>query len=249
MTTMAPADSTTRIVRRRSATVLVALVAALLAVAVSVARPASARADGDPASDVLATQDAFVPADGGLTATSQAQLAALVAAAQRSGFPLRVALIAGPADLGSIGALWRQPQAYAQFLGVELSLVFHGTLLVVMPNGYGVDHVGGATGPPASALGAGPAAGEGIGAAAIAAVARLASAAGHPLSSVAAIRPVAGAGAAGSWLSSVDLGSWLALIFGALLAALAWTVSLRTRPARLTRAARPARPGRAPRQA
>ena len=53
-----------------------------------------------------------------------------------------MALIAHRSDLGSIGALWNKPNVYSGFLGTELSLVFHGTLLVVMPNGYGVDVIG-----------------------------------------------------------------------------------------------------------
>src|SRR6202044_2167453 len=72
----------------------------------------------------------------------QAQLLALVRQAERRGYPLRVALIADRSDLGSIGALWNKPNVYSGFLGTELSLVFHGTLLVVMPNGYGIDVIG-----------------------------------------------------------------------------------------------------------
>ena len=59
----------------------------------------------------------------------QAQLVALLAAARRSGYQLRVALIASSTDLGSVTELWRQPQSYAQFLGQELSLVYRGPVL------------------------------------------------------------------------------------------------------------------------
>jgi hypothetical protein len=48
-----------------------------------------------------------------------------------------VAVIAGSADLGSVTALWRQPAAYARFLDQELSQIFSGPVLVVMPNGLG----------------------------------------------------------------------------------------------------------------
>src|ERR1700742_343642 len=99
---------------------------------------APALADGDPASDVLAEQNVFIPADGSIPARDQAQLEAIVRASQRSGYPVRVAMIASRRALGSITHLWRAPAAYAGFLGRELPLVYHGALLVVMPNGYGV---------------------------------------------------------------------------------------------------------------
>jgi hypothetical protein len=94
-----------------------------------------ARADGDPASDVLLAQALFLPQDAGVPATEQAQLASLLAAAHHAGYNLRVALIARPADLGSVTALWHQPENYARFLGQEQSLNYTGALLVVMPGG------------------------------------------------------------------------------------------------------------------
>ena len=53
-----------------------------------------------------------------------------------------MALIAARGDLGAVTELWRQPAQYARFLGTELTDVFSGTLIVVMPNGYGVWIVG-----------------------------------------------------------------------------------------------------------
>jgi hypothetical protein len=38
-----------------------------------------------------------------------------------------------------VSALWRHPETYARFLGAELALVYRGTVMVVMPNGYGLD--------------------------------------------------------------------------------------------------------------
>jgi hypothetical protein len=103
----------------------------------------SAWADGDPASDVLYSQSVFLPQDAGTSSHQRAQLGAVLQAARRSGFHLKVALIASPADLGSVTELWRQPRNYAMFLGQELSLVYGGALLVVMPNGFGVYGRGG----------------------------------------------------------------------------------------------------------
>ncbi len=134
--------------------------------------PASASADGDPASDVLVTQTLFLPWDAGVSTDQQAQLAALLKEAQHDGYPLRVALIASSSDLGSVTELWRQPQSYADFLGDELSLVYRGTLLVVMPDGFGLYHPNGSLGPELAALASlGPAvAGASLGTAALLAV-------------------------------------------------------------------------------
>ena len=95
-------------------------------------------ADGDPASRGRARLPGGCssPQDAGLLARQQAQLGAvLIPPRGAAGYPLRVAVIASPTDLGSITELWRRPASYARFLGQELSLVYlHGTLLVVMPD-------------------------------------------------------------------------------------------------------------------
>jgi len=70
----------------------------------------AAHADGDPASDVLASQTLFLSQDAGVTVRQQAQLSAVLGAAQRVGYQIRVAIIASPTDLGSVTELWRQPQ-------------------------------------------------------------------------------------------------------------------------------------------
>jgi len=185
-----------------------------------------ARADGDPASDVLAAQTVFLPQDGALPSAQQSQLVRLVSSAARAGFPVRVALIATRSDLGSVTALWHQPAAYARFLGQELSQVFHGTLVVAMPNGFGVARVGAG---PGVALGRVPAPGSGaaLGSAAITAVQRLAAAAGHRLSAPSgAISPGATA------RSATGVVAWLVFAVGAILIVAAWAVSLRVRPPR-----------------
>jgi hypothetical protein len=199
----------------------------------------SARADGDPASDVLASQPLFVPADGGISAPGQSRLAGLLASARRSGFPIRVALIAAPADLGSVTELWRMPTAYARFLGQELSLLYRGPLLVVMPNGlgvYGVGEAAAATRTLSMTLDGFRAPGALV-AATVGAVQRLAAAAGHHLTVPLAAAP----SDHGSGLRSVDPGSWLALALGAVMVVLAWTTSLRARPPARRRDARATR--------
>jgi cytochrome oxidase Cu insertion factor (SCO1/SenC/PrrC family)/thiol-disulfide isomerase/thioredoxin len=118
--------------------VLVLVAAALIAAAVA----PSARADGDPGSDVLVYQDLFAGSDAGLSVQQQVELGALLKATARGGAPIRVAVIASSADLGSVTELWRNPRAYARFLGIELSLVYKQRLLVVMPNGIGFNWPG-----------------------------------------------------------------------------------------------------------
>jgi cytochrome oxidase Cu insertion factor (SCO1/SenC/PrrC family)/thiol-disulfide isomerase/thioredoxin len=106
-----------------------------------------AQADGDPGSDVLVYQDLFVGSTAGLSIPQQAQLGDLLKAAQRSKFPIRVAIIGSRADLGAVTALWRKPQAYARFLGLELAQGYRQRLLVVMPNGLGFNWPGHSSGP------------------------------------------------------------------------------------------------------
>ncbi len=188
--------------------------------------PGSASADGDPASDVLVTQTLFLPWDAGVSGDQQAQLTALLRESEHDGYPLRVALIASSADLGSVTELWRQPQSYADFLGDELSLVYRGTLLVVMPDGFGLYGVNGSLSPEQVALASmGPAiAGASLGTAALLAVQHVAAAAGHPLSIPrGARRPTAAPG-------SPDAIAWIVFVIGAALIALAWTGSLRAQP-------------------
>jgi hypothetical protein len=188
--------------------------------------PAPARADGDPASDVLATQALFLPQDAGATPTQRAQLSALLAAAGRRGYPIRVALVASRSDLGSVTALWRQPETYARFLGQELAFVHKGPLLVVMPNGFGLTRLGRPL-PGQAALTRLGAPGAGLAGAAVTAVRQLAAAAGRPLPAASVQAPRAS--------SSRDTIAWIVLAAGALAIAIAWSLSLRARPLRIGR--------------
>jgi hypothetical protein len=190
--------------------------------------PGSARADGDPASDVLVAQTLFLPWDAGVSASQQTQLAALLREAEHHGYPLRVALIASSADLGSVTELWNQPQSYADFLGDELSLVYKGTLLVIMPDGFGLYRTGGSLGPEQAALASlrGTVAGASLGTAALLAVQRVEAAAGHPLSIPRNVQPTAAS-------SSPDAIAWIVFVVGGALIALAWAGSLRARPLRV----------------
>src|SRR5690349_9383189 len=110
---------------------------AVLALLAGAAWPPPARADGDPGSDVLVYQSLYLSSAAGVSVPAQLRLGETLQRAQRAGVPTRVAIIVRPSDLGAVGSLWRQPQAYARFLGLELGLSYKGRLLVVMPNGVG----------------------------------------------------------------------------------------------------------------
>jgi len=194
---------------------------------------ASASADGDPASDVLATQSLFLPQDASIPPRQEEELSALLQTAARSGYQIRVALVASSTDLGSVTELWDQPQNYARFLGVELSLVYRGPLLVVMPDGFGLYGLGSSTGAAQSALESvrARAARDGLGVLALTAVQRMAAASGHVLPTPTVT--------AQSTTGSGDSTAWIVFAAGGALIVLAWAASLRARPPRFgDRAAR-----------
>jgi protein SCO1 len=156
-------------------------IVSILAVALLGAALATvARADGDPASDVLLTNQVFLTSQSAPVSASQRQLLAVVSAANRAGFSIRVAIVSTEYDLGSITPLWRKPGIYAQFLGIELSSGYKGSLLVVMPNGFGFNWPGHSSAPALRVLAAVPVGGtsDGLAAAAQTAVRRLAAAEG-----------------------------------------------------------------------
>ncbi len=118
----------------RALALLIALLFALLPVA-------DASADGDPASDFLVSQDIFTPYPAPSAGASQ-MLANAVQAVVANNDRVKVAVIAGPSDLGSVSSLYGHPQDYAQFLGAELAFIYEGPLLIVMPSGFGFARVG-----------------------------------------------------------------------------------------------------------
>ena len=121
---------------------LLGVVVAVFAVCAAGVLAPAARADGDPGSDVLVYQNLFVATDANVSIPQQVELGDLLTSAANAGFPIRVALISQPDDLGAITALWQKPAAYASFLGTELSLTYAQRLLIVMPNGFGFNWQG-----------------------------------------------------------------------------------------------------------
>ncbi|MGH2861376.1 MAG: hypothetical protein ACRDLT_07685 [Solirubrobacteraceae bacterium] len=204
--------------------------------------PPAGLADGDPASDVLVENTLFNPVDSGVSLSSQARLEAVLNASVKAGFPIRVALIASQADLGTATALWRRPGRYAQYLGYELSELYGGQVLVVMPGGFGL--YGPRSGPRTvgraeqNVRATTPGPGERLATAALSAVPLLARAAGHPIPAAALARADSSASqgersnAAGTEFTTSAV---IALALGALLIAITWTLSLRARPLGLRR--------------
>lgn len=195
----------------------------------------AALGDGDPASDVLVQSKLFDPIGSGVSLSSHTRLQAVLTASARAGFPIRVALIAAANDLGTATAYWRDPKDYARYLWIELSQVYGGQVLVVMPNGFGLYGTRSGprqvTGGELSVQAAAPGPGEALATAALSAVPMLARAAGHPIPPAglaAADHTAVAATAAGS--GELPTGAVIALGAGALLIAGAWTLSLRARP-------------------
>jgi hypothetical protein len=113
---------------------------ALVAAFVSLVAVPPARADADPASDYLLGQSTFVPSE--VPSDAAKPLTTVIEQAKSGGYTIRVALIATKYDLGGVSVLYKQPKRYARFLGTELTLVYHGRLLVVMPNGLAISRNG-----------------------------------------------------------------------------------------------------------
>ena len=165
--------------------VLVLAVTALVAATTA----ASAQAHGDLASEYLVDHDVFLPVHSSVPASTVASLASVLGAAAHDRLPVKVALIAKPADLGRRTSFFGHPQRYAQWVTEDMYADYHGRLLVVMPDGYGAS-VGGGPDPTlaraASRLAPAGAHPVAMVRAAIAAVRNLAAANGHALAAATA---------------------------------------------------------------
>jgi hypothetical protein len=149
--------------------------------------PAAANADGDPASDVLLSQDVFFPYAPKTASRLRDALTGLLQRTRTSGYPMKVALIESPGDLGANGDLFDRPLDYANLLAQELRTLRHGNaggeelhLLVVMPSGFSGSGLGDRVDEALTPVQIEAAAqSDGLARAAIEAVARLASVNGH----------------------------------------------------------------------
>jgi hypothetical protein len=176
----------------------------------------TAMADADPASDMLVASNVFYPFSTPVSSRLQRTLNAEVAAAARARFPLKVAVVAAPLDLGGLPALFGKPQQYAEFLDQELSFNGRPPLFVVMPAGYGVAGLPAAVTTAVASL-TKPAGGhsDDLANAAIAAVPKLAAASGHPI----AASPLSGrAGESGAGIAIGVVATVAVLAAGAIIA-------------------------------
>jgi MYXO-CTERM domain-containing protein len=160
-------------------------VALLTAAALGLLVPAAARADGDPASDILPQADVYYPYSPQPSPALTKTLDELLADVRQRGFPVKVALIATAADLGAYPTMFNQAQVYANLLTAQLPQNPHGTvkdklhLLVVMPAGFGGSGLGAKVDDALSGVEVDPDGGsDALVRAAIEAVANLASANG-----------------------------------------------------------------------
>jgi hypothetical protein len=111
--------------------------AAVLLLALAFLAPGSARANGDPASDVVITDPVFLPFEAPISESAAGELKKTVADATAKGYTIRVAIIAFTGDLGTAVSLWGKPQPYSTFLGREIAFQYPDRLLVAMPAGFG----------------------------------------------------------------------------------------------------------------
>lgn len=190
---------------------------------------APAWADGDPASDWLASaRPVFVPTDSGACAAQGAQLQRLVQRVNAAGYPIWVAVINSAGDLGTVTQLWKNPSGYSYYLRSELAYLWHGRVLAVMPQGEGLSE-------PTKQIPAGDARvmsnvtapGSALVQAAFRTVSQLAAANGVSVSAGSAVSCGAGSGAGGG--SALP---WLVFAAGLVLIAGCWFASLRAKPLR-----------------
>jgi hypothetical protein len=116
--------------------VRVRIMLSLLLLAATLALVSAAYADGNPASDVLLASNVFTPYPPPAP-TALRKLTGAIDAVDLNGDRVKVAVVATSSDLGSVPSLFGHPQNYAAFLSLELSAIYKGPLLVVMPAGFG----------------------------------------------------------------------------------------------------------------
>jgi hypothetical protein len=142
--------------------------------------PAAVLADGDPASDVLLAQDVYYPYAPKASPQLTKALNGLLKRVRAAGYPMKVALIQTPSDLGAYPNLFGDTQNYANLLAKEIAFNSHPHLLIVMPTGFGGNNLGNGVDSALSGIKIDDAAkSDGLTQAALVAVARIASANGH----------------------------------------------------------------------
>jgi hypothetical protein len=166
----------------------------LAAAALAAAAPA-AHADADPPSDVLLLQPVYYPYQPPVSDKLRRTLDSVVAQAQRAGYPIKVALVQSTIDLGAVPQLFGRPAEYAPFLGREIAFKSKDPLLAIMPVGIATSNVSPQARQAIQSIKVDDGRkSDGLVAAAIQAVPKMATASGHPVASV----PVPSGGGTGS---------------------------------------------------
>jgi hypothetical protein len=121
------------------------LVVTALATALAGGAAGIARAHGDPASEVLLSDNVFLSYESPYGSSEGRALEALTAEAKRQGFPVKVAVITQRSDLGPDDHLYGRAEPYALHLAMDLTSSYVGTLVVAMngrPGGFAVQGPG-----------------------------------------------------------------------------------------------------------
>jgi hypothetical protein len=99
---------------------------------------ADAGAHGHPVIEGLYNGNVYVPAQRGPKPALSAALARSVESVYAHHLRIKVAVVASPADLGVLSGLWGKPYRYAKHLATDLSALYVGPFLIVMPAGFAV---------------------------------------------------------------------------------------------------------------
>lgn len=162
-----------------------ALLALLLGAAVLAAAAPPALADADPPSDVLLLQSVYYPYQPPVSDKLRRTLDSVVASSQKAGYPVKVALVGSAVDLGAIPQLFGKPAQYAPFLGREIAFKSKDPLLVIMPAGIATNNVSARAQQAIQGIKIDASKqSDGLVAAAIEAVPKMATASGHPVAAV-----------------------------------------------------------------
>jgi hypothetical protein len=201
---------------------VIRLLLVLAAVSALALAPSTAMADGDPASDVLLLQDVYLPYAPGIPTPLGKSITTLLKTTRKAGFPLKVAIIATPQDMGAVPQFFGKPQSYAPFLESEIAFNTRKPLLIVMAEGYGA--VALPSGTETALQGLAPpkdSSGDALGRSAVAAILKLSAAAGHPVPAPKLPAASSGGGGGGGTSPAIVFGVPVALLaIGGLLARL-----------------------------
>ena len=104
----------------------------------ALALPGAALGDGDPASDVLLFRDVYLPYAPPPDKAQAKALEGALAQLRKQGYPIKVALIETPGDLGAYPQLFGKAAPYAKLLESEIVFKVKKPRLVVVMQGGGL---------------------------------------------------------------------------------------------------------------